>query len=155
MQELISSFGKIADSYETEYMTDITCDVDCNNYGFIKDGKIQGFFFSERYIHLPYVEPELFYFAGIQDGEYDNWFILRIKNECSKIELQGTPHPDILVKKDDNGQIIFFGMQKDGEPHGLGLTIEHGPGVKKTPHFGLWQNGTNTHYFQDGELLPL
>jgi len=155
MQELISTFGKTTDFYQTEYMTDITCDVHCTSYGFIKDGKLSGFFFSERYIELPYVSPELFYVAGIQDGGYEDWLILRIKNERSKIELQGNPRPDVLIERDNDDRIVFFGMQKDGKPHGLGLSIEHAPGVTKTPHFGLWQNGVKTHAFKDGELCPI
>ncbi len=155
MQESLSTFGSIKGEYETEYMTDITCDVEYTDYGFIKDGKINGFFFSERYIYLPYQDkPEKFYFAGIQDGKYEDWFLFKLKNECTKIVLQGNPHPDILIEREGEN-ITFFGMQKDGKPEGLGFTVTHNEDKTKTLNLGYYSQGILTHSFKDGTLIPL
>ena len=155
MNQQVANFGCLFDEYETEYMTDITCTVECKNYGFIKDGKVEGFFFSERYIYLPYQdEPEKFYLAGIQDGEYKDWFLFKLKNGCTTIQLIGESHPDILLEREGEN-IVFFGMCKDGKPNGLGFTVTYNTDITKTLDLGYYIHGVRTHSFKDGELIPV
>ena len=155
MDERFANFGCLYDEYQTEYMTDITCDVECKNYGFIKHGSIDGFFFSERYIYLPYQDkPEKFYVTGIQDGEFEDWFLLKLKNCCTTIQLIGDSHPDILLLTNED-KIIFFGMQKDGKPNGLGVAVNYNNDNTKSLSLGYYTDGTLTHIFTEEKLLPI
>ena len=81
-------------------------------------------------------------------------YLFKLKNECTKIVLQGNPHPDILIEREGEN-ITFFGMQKDGKPEGLGFTVTHNEDKTKTLNLGYYSQGILTHSFKGGTLIPL
>lgn len=163
----IKTFGSL--HWRNDYTMshgDFDCYVELDVWGFIAGGKVSGYAWSRNESQGPMEDSDWWRCCGVLKDEYE----YDSQHECSvpkfacrisyrigwnKIHLSGEVAPEVLVERDDNERITFFGMQKNGLRHGLGTEF-YWAGDKLDRVFqGYWEEGMLTHKVDSENLVPI
>ena len=169
IEAIIENFGMEHFGDDIKVMSDLYEYHDFKVCGVKEDGAISGFGWIEHRIEFSgaYM-PLTRHSVGIIGKEKMNNSDLKYNTHAvvsgvkyidrsdysEKLFIVDDTPTDLLLEYDDDGRIIFCGMQEEGKRHGLGVEFVHEGKLVKQQR-GIWQNGVQTHRWENNSFVEI